>query len=208
VQPWLALENSMLQQINSSLDRILVGVDTGSLWMARAGGLLILLTVGLVTTEVLSRQFFGRSGVHATEITGYIMAISSSWAFAYTLMRKAHIRIDALYLTLPTSVRSVLDLIALLSLALFCVLVVGAAFEVTQLSFTGGARANTPLGTPIWIPQLLWLIGLAWFGLAVVLLSLRVLFGLLSGNMEDVQRIAGSPTLDEQVAEENRETAS
>jgi TRAP-type mannitol/chloroaromatic compound transport system permease small subunit len=197
----------MLQQINSGLDRMLVGVDTGSLWMARAGGLLILLTVGLVTTEVLSRQFFGRSGVHATEITGYIMAISSSWAFAYTLMRKAHIRIDALYLTLPTSVRSVLDLIALLSLALFCILVVGAAFEVTQLSFTGGARANTPLGTPIWIPQLLWLIGLAWFGFAVVMLSLRVLFGLLSGNMEDVQRIAGSPTLDEQVADENRETA-
>ncbi|HEA51329.1 hypothetical protein LCGC14_0936820 [marine sediment metagenome] len=198
----------MLQQINNGLDRLLVGVDIGSLWLARAGGLLILLTVGLVTVEVFSRQFFGRSGVHATELTGYIMAISSSWAFAYTLMRKAHIRIDALYLTLPTSVRSVLDLVALLSLALFCILVVGAAFEVTQLSYTGGARANTPLGTPIWIPQVLWLIGLAWFGIAVIVLSLRVLFGLLSWNLEDVQKIAGSPTLDEQVAEENREAAS
>lgn len=198
----------MLQQINNGLDRLLVGVDIGSLWLARAGGLLILLTVGLVTVEVFSRQFFGRSGVHATELTGYIMAISSSWAFAYTLMRKAHIRIDALYLTLPTSVRSVLDLVALLSLALFCILVVGAAFEVTQLSYTGGARANTPLGTPIWIPQVLWLIGLAWFGIAVIVLSLRVLFGLLSWNLEDVQKIAGSPTLDDQVAEENREAAS
>ncbi|UQG58632.1 TRAP transporter small permease [Marinobacter sp. M3C] len=197
----------MLQQINSGLDRLLVGVDVGSLWMARAGGFLILFTVGLVTTEVLSRKIFGRSGVHATELTGYIMAISSSWAFAYTLMRKAHIRIDALYLTLPISVRSVLDLIALLSLALFCVLVVGAAFDVTLLSYTGGARANTPLSTPVWIPQVLWLIGLFWFSIAVVLLSLRVLFGLLSGNIEDVQRIAGSPTLDDQVAEENKEAA-
>ena len=195
----------MLQQINSGLDRLLVGVDIGSLWMARAAGLLILLTVGLVTIEVLSRQIFGRSSVHATELTGYIMAISSSWAFAYTLMRKAHIRIDAMYLTLPTSVRSVLDLIAMLSLALFCVLVVGAAFEVAHHSYSGGSRANTPLGTPIWIPQLLWLIGLVWFSIAVVLLSLRVLFGLLSGNIEDVQRIAGSPTLDEQIADENRE---
>ncbi len=197
----------MLQQINSWLDWLLAGVDTGSLWMARAGGLLILLTVGLVTTEVLSRQFFGRSGVHATELTGYIMAISSSWAFAYTLMRKAHIRIDALYLTLPMSVRGVLDLVAMLALALFCVLVVGAAFEVTLLSYTGGARANTPLGTPVWMPQLLWLIGLVWFSIAVVLLSLRVLFGLLSGNIEDVQKVAGSPTLDEQVGEENKEAA-
>lgn len=197
----------MLQKINSMLDQVLVGIDIGSLWLARAGGLLVLMTVGLVTAEVLLRQFFGRSGLHATELTGYVMAISSSWAFAYTLMRKAHIRIDALYLTLPASVRSLLDLIAMLSLALFCVLIVGAAFEVTLLSYTGGATANTPLGTPVWIPQLLWLIGLAWFGIAIVLVSVRVLFALLSGNIEEVQKIAGSSTLDEQVDEENREAA-
>lgn len=197
----------MLQKINSVLDRILVGVEVGSLWLARAGGLLILLTVGLVTIEIFSRQFLGRSGVHATELTGYVMAISSSWAFAYTLVRKAHIRIDALYLKLPSRVRGVLDLLAMLSLALFCVLIVGAAFDVTQHSYMGGATANTPLGTPVWIPQLLWLIGLAWFGFAVMVISFRVVFGLLSGNIEDVQKFAGSSTLDEQVAEEKREAA-
>lgn len=196
----------MLEQINSGLDRILQGVQSGSLWLARAGGVLILLTVVLVTVEILSRQLLGRSNLHATEITGYVMAISTSWAFAYTLMRKAHIRIDALYLKLPVSVRGVLDLIALLSLALFCVLVVGAAFEVAEHSYNGGARANTPLGTPVWIPQALWLLGLVWFSIAVVLMSLRVLLGLLSGQVNDVQRLAGSPTLDEQISEENKET--
>ena len=196
----------MLEQITSGLDRILQGVQSGSLWLARAGGVLILLTVALVTMEILSRQLIGRSNLHATEITGYVMAISTSWAFAYTLMRKAHIRIDALYVKLPVSARGVLDLIALLSLALFCVLVVGAAFDVAELSYTGGARANTPLGTPVWIPQALWLLGLVWFSVAVVLMSLRVLLGLLSGQMNDVQRLAGSPTLDEQIREENKET--
>ena len=196
----------MLEQITSGLDRILQGVQSGSLWLARAGGVLILLTVALVTMEILSRQLIGRSNLHATEITGYVMAISTSWAFAYTLMRKAHIRIDALYVKLPVSARGMLDLIALMSLALFCVLVVGAAFDVAELSYTGGARANTPLGTPVWIPQALWLLGLVWFSVAVVLMSLRVLLGLLSGQMNDVQRLAGSPTLDEQIREENKET--
>lgn len=196
----------MLEQVTSGLDRILQGVRTGSLWLARAGGILILLTVILVTIEVLSRQFFGRSNVHATEITGYVMAISASWAFAYTLMRKAHIRIDALYLQFPVSVRGVLDLVALLSLALFCVLVVGAAFGVTEHSFTGGARANTPLGTPVWIPQALWLLGLIWFSVAVVLMSLRVLLGLIGGHVDEVQWLAGSPTLDEQISDEKGET--
>lgn len=198
----------MLQRVNTTLDRVLDGVQVGSLWLARAGGVLILLTVIMVTLEVLSRRFMGRSAVHATEITGYIMAISASWSFAFTLMRKAHIRIDALYLNLPISVRGVLDLVALLAMALFCVLVVGAAFEVTKDSYLAGATANTPLGTPIWLPQALWLLGLAWFSLAVGLLSLRVLLGLLCRDVEGVQRLAGSPTLDEQISEENKEAHS
>ena len=80
------------------------------------------------------------------------------------------------------------------------------AFDVAEHSYTGGARANTPLGTPVWIPQALWLLGLVWFSVAVVLMSLRVLLGLLSGQMNDVQRLAGSPTLDEQIREENKDT--
>ncbi|MGJ7456190.1 TRAP transporter small permease subunit [Halomonas sp. MA07-2] len=198
----------MLQTINTTLDRVLDGVQVGSLWMARAGGVLILMTVVLVTIEVFSRQLVGRSAVHATELTGYVMAISTSWAFAYTLMRKAHIRIDALYLNLPIRVRGVLDLLALLAMAWFCILVAGAAFEVAKDSYLAGATANTPLGTPIWIPQFLWVIGLGWFSLAVGLMVLRVLLGLVAGDVEGVQQLAGSPTLDEQISDENHEATS
>ncbi|APX94233.1 TRAP transporter small permease protein [Halomonas sp. 1513] len=198
----------MFARVNTTLDKLLDMVQIGSLWLARAGGVLILVTVAMVTIEVLSRRFMGRSAVHATELTGYIMAISASWSFAFTLMRKAHIRIDALYLNFPVKVRGVLDLIALLAMALFCILVTGAAFEITSDSYTGGATANTPLGTPIWIPQALWLLGLTWFSIAVGLVTLRVLFGLLGRDIEGVQRIAGSPTLDEQISEENKEPLS
>ncbi|MDR5907054.1 MULTISPECIES: TRAP transporter small permease subunit [Halomonadaceae] len=198
----------MFARVNTTLDKLLDVVQIGSLWLARAGGVLILVTVAMVTIEVLSRRFMGRSAVHATELTGYIMAISASWSFAYTLMRKAHIRIDALYLNFPAKVRGLLDLVALLAMALFCILVVGAAFEITSDSYTGGATANTPLGTPIWMPQALWLLGLTWFSVAVGLVTLRVLFGLLGGDIDGVQRIAGSPTLDEQLSEENKEPLS
>ncbi|WP_249976318.1 TRAP transporter small permease subunit [Vreelandella olivaria] len=198
----------MFARVNTTLDKLLDMVQIGSLWLARAGGVLILLTVIMVTVEVLSRRFMGRSAVHATELTGYIMAISASWSFAYTLMRKAHIRIDALYLNFPVKVRGVLDLVALLAMALFCILVVGSAFGITSDSYGGGATANTPLGTPIWIPQALWLLGLTWFSIAVGLLTLRVLFGLLGGDIQGVQRLAGSPTLDEQINDENKEALS
>lgn len=198
----------MLQQANSSLDRLLGVAQTGSLWLARAGGALILLTVAIVTIEVITRQLMGRSAVHATEITGYIMAVSTSWCFAHTLLCKAHIRIDALYLNFPTKVRAALDLLALLAMALFCVLVVGAVFDVAYASFADGATANTPLGTPLWIPQTLWLAGLTWFGFVVCLLTLRVILALCQGDIDGVQALAGSPTLDEQIEHENREAQS
>ncbi|MFN2361549.1 MAG: TRAP transporter small permease subunit [Marinobacter sp.] len=198
----------MLQRVNTVLDQVLTGVQVGSLWMARAAGVMILLTVILVTIEVASRIFMGRSAVHATELTGYIMAISASWSFAYTLMCKAHIRIDALYLTFPMKVRGVLDLIALLALAMFSILVVDAVFQVLSDSYSGGSTANTPLGTPLWMPQMLWLVGLVWFGFAVCVVSLRAFVGLLSGDTEAVQKLAGSPTLDEQIEEENMEARS
>lgn len=198
----------MLQQANSFLDRLLDLVQTGSLWLARAGGALILLTVAIVTIEVVTRQLMGRSAVHATEITGYIMAISTSWCFAYTLLCKAHIRIDALYLNFSTRVRAALDLLALLAMALFSVLVVGAVFDVAYASFADGATANTPLGTPLWIPQTLWLAGLTWFGFVVCLLTLRVVFAMFQGDIDGVQALAGSPTLDEQIELENREAQS
>ncbi len=196
----------MFQQVNVILDRLLAGVQTGSLWLARAGGVLILLTVIIVTIEVITRQLLGRSAVHATEITGYIMAVSASWSFAYTLMCKAHIRIDALYLNFPQRVRAALDLLAMLALALFCVLIVGAVFDVAHASFANGATANTPLGTPLWIPQMLWLAGLTWFGIAVCLLTLRVILALCQGDIDRAQALAGSPSLDEQIQGETRET--
>lgn len=198
----------MLQQVNSLLDRVLVGVRVGSLWFARAGGVLILLTVALVTVEVASRVFMGRSAVHATELTGYIAGISASWSFAYTLMCKAHIRIDALYLNFSMKVRGMLDLFALLALAMFAILVVDAVFSVVSDSYSGGSTANTPLGTPLWIPQSLWMIGLIWFSFAISIVTLRAFFGLLSGDTDGVQKLAGSPTLDEQIEDENMEAHS
>ena len=198
----------MLSRLTAWLDNVLHWVDRASLWLARIGGLLILATVLMVTAEILSRRFIGRSVVHATELTGYVMAISASWAFAYTLFRKAHIRIDALYLQLPVRVRSLLDLLALAVLALFCVLVVGAALDVAMASWNRGSTANTPLGTPMWIPQFLWAFGLCWFSLAVGLLLLRIVLGLMVLDHASVQRLAGSPTLDDQIDAETREEQS
>lgn len=194
----------MLARSAVFLDRLLEHMNTGSHWLARLGGLLVLGTVFMVLVEILSRRFLGRSMVAATELSGYVLAISASWSFAYALFRKAHIRIDVLYMQLPLSIRAALDVVALAMLALFCVLIVGAAADVAMSSFAAGSRANTPLGTPLWIPQGLWAAGLIWFSAAVVVVLLRVLVALLARDPQAAQRVGGSATLDEQAAPATR----
>ncbi|MDZ7809955.1 MAG: TRAP transporter small permease subunit [Arhodomonas sp.] len=135
----------------------------------------------MVALEIASRGLFGRTMGASTELSGYVLAISASWAFAYSLLEKAHIRIDVVYVLMPRPARALMDLLALTALALFCLFVVGAAGEVAMKSFIGGSDANTPLRTPLWIPQGLWAAGLAWFSLVVAALLLRVLVALAGG---------------------------
>lgn len=195
----------MLTRLTGWLDRLVSAMDTGSLWLARLGGALILLTVGMVTLEVISRSVWGQSLGASTELSGYVLAISASWSFAYALFRKAHIRIDLLYLRLPRWPRAVLDLVALASLGLFCLFVVGAVMGVASHSYAQGSLANTPLQTPLWIPQWLWAGGMLWFSVAIAVLLLRVILALLMRQPEQVQRLAGSPTLDDQIEAQTAE---
>ena len=45
-------------------------------------------------------------------------------------------------------------------------------WPVLQKTIERGSRANTPLETPLWIPQGIWFAGWAWFALSATALSL------------------------------------
>jgi hypothetical protein len=68
------------------------------------------------------------------------------------------------------------------------------------------SRATTPLATPLWIPQSLWLIGLGLFLFTVLPLLLRSLFALLGGDLAKVRSLAGARTIEEDAADEAAHT--
>lgn len=195
----------MLTRLITITDRLLAVTRTGSLWLARLGGLLLVATVIMIVTEIALRNLLGTSLGASTELSGYVLAISASWAFAHSLLLKAHIRIDVVYLQLPQALRAAMDVVALVAFAAFSIVFARAAWSVAAESFSRGSLANTPLETPLWIPQSLWFLGLIWFALAAILLLLRVLLALLDHDIDTIQYLAGSPTLDEQIRAEGGE---
>lgn len=187
----------------TSLAALLDGLLRRAGWISRAGvwfgGLLLLASVAMIAVEVVMRRTVGWSFRGAHELSGYVLAISAAWAFAFALLEKAHIRVDVLYLRLGPAWRAVLDVTALSLLGLFVLIMAQQTWEVLATSLARGSTANTPLRTPLWIPQALWWSGLAWFALVTFLLWLRVLVALAAGDLGTTRRLVGSRTLEEEI---------
>jgi TRAP-type mannitol/chloroaromatic compound transport system permease small subunit len=174
-------------------------LSSAAVW---AGGLLTLASTLLISGDVIVRKLFGVTVGGADELSGYAFAISTTWALAFAALNRANVRIDALYLTLPTRLAAFLDWLALVSLGLFIALLSRYAFDVVALSWSRGARANTPLGTPLWMPQLLWFAGLAWMCLVLALMLIRASWALVTGDLQALGALCGVRTAQQEADEE------
>lgn len=190
------------------LDRWLGLADRLSRYAIWFGGALVLASAFLVSIDVLLRKLLLISLGGADELSGYAFAIGTTWALAFTLLRRANVRVDALYSRLPQALCAVLDILALLSLGLFIGLLTWQAWSVLETSLSFGARATTPLATPLWMPQVLWLAGLILFLFTLLPLLLRALFALLGGDLATVRRLAGARTIEEDAAQEASHTVA
>ncbi|WP_300302167.1 TRAP transporter small permease subunit [Ferrovibrio sp.] len=190
------------------LDRWLGLADRLSRYAIWAGGALVLASAFLVSVDVLLRKLLLISVGGADELSGYAFAIGTAWALAFTLLRRANVRVDALYTRLPRVLCAMLDILALASLGGFIALLTWQAWDVLGTSIAFSARATTPLQTPLWMPQSLWVIGLALFLFTLLPLLLRALFALLGGDLDTVRRLAGARTIEEDAADEAAHTAS
>ncbi len=166
-------------------------------------GALLFATSALIAVEVVLRKVFTVSLGGADELSGYAMAISCSWAFAYALYRKAHIRIDIIYMRISSRFQLFLDILSLALFALFMTVLTYFASQVVITSIVRQSTANTSLQTPMWIPQSLWLIGLLFFTWSIYMLLLGTIGGIWNKNLADVRQISLIATLDEEIEEGN-----
>ena len=166
------------------------------------GGMMMVAASFIIGAEVILRKVFLVSLGGADEMASYALALGTVWALSFALLHRSHIRVDALYQHLPRHVCAVLDVVALISVLAFASLLAWYGYEVWYTSWSFDATANTPLGTPLWIPQGLWVLGLFSFVLTTLLLLARALQALLRKDIEAVGRMAGTRSVDEELREE------
>lgn len=156
-----------------------------------------------IALEVVLRKFFSISTKGADELSAYTFAIISAWSLAYTLFKKGHIRIDFLYVKIPFFIQRLCDIIAMLSLAIFVSPMTYYTFKTLKTSIVRLSKANTPLQTPLWIPQIIWFAGIFFFFIVVIALTLSILKMAFKKEFDQIAGISGCLGLNEEISEES-----
>lgn len=172
------------------------------------GGAMLFAAAAIVTAEVLLRKglgaVLGSSFVFSgsDEISAYLFAVGTSWSMAHVLITRGHVRIDALYGMFGQRTRVLMDLFALLVLAVFAGALLERAWDVASTSYVENIRSNTPLRLPLAWAQIPWFGGIALFFVALVLAFLRSAAAFLRGDYAAAAAVAGAATQDEEIASE------
>lgn len=173
--------------------------------MARLGAIAAgwsLMIISIATCiEVIGRKFFNFSFKGIDEIGGYILAATSAIGFTYALLTRAHMRITLLFPYIPNVARAVLNVLALVTLAGLAIFCAVRGYAEVDASLTSMRAANTPLQTPMWIPQFIWWAGLLLFAVATTLQAIHA-FGLLWHDRGTLNRLYGPQSLEEEIATE------
>lgn len=167
------------------------------------GGTLIILSALLVTVEVILRKVVNVSIGGADELSGYAFGIATTLGFAYALFERAHIRVDALYNLFPNWLRVVSNLVGIVLLASFVGVICFMAWGLVADTLTHGSHSITPMRTPLALPQIPWLIGWLFFFLCCVILIVASLKAMIAGDMQHVNSLIGTKTIDEQIEDES-----
>ena len=184
------------------LDRLLDKATRMSQWLVWLGGAMLVFAACFTTVDVVLRKLINFSFGGADEIAGYLFAVSTAFAYAYLVLHRGNVRIDALYLVLPRIVRLALDVVGYLFLAGLLVFMAERAFNVWSNSWENSSVSITPLVTPLALPQGFWFAGLV-FAIAVVLLILvRLVVAILQGDSARITQLVGARSLEEEIAEE------
>jgi TRAP-type C4-dicarboxylate transport system permease small subunit len=173
-----------------------------SRWGLWFGGALVLLAALLIGVDVILRRFFFTSIGGADELAGYALAIGTAWGLGATLLERAHIRIDSLYMMFPRIYRVALDLFGLALFVFFFAMVAWHGSGVVLQSWASSSRSQSALQIPTVIPQSLWMVGLLLLILVGMALFLDALVKLKNGDRAGIGRTIGVRSAEEDVEDE------
>lgn len=179
-------------------DGVLKVFERVAVALALLAGAAISVLAVLIFVDIVGRDVFGASIQGTDEIGGYVLAFVGSLGMALTLLRRGHPRIDIFFRIFPIAVRDALHVLAQATIAGFAIFMSLQAWGELESTLRFGSITNTPLQTPLWMPQAVWVAGMAFFALTASITTAHAGL-LLFTDRARLARRYGSLTVDEEV---------
>ena len=185
--------------------------DTGSGWAVRlaervvawgalVAGYALLVQAVMTAIEIVGRKLFNFSFQGVDELGGYALAVTASLGFGYAALTRTHTRVDIVLRLLPQRIRGLIHLAAMFVLLGIALSMLWYAYYALDETLLYGSIANSPLETPLWIPQSLWLAGFVTFAVVVGLMTWRAVALVLRSDYATLDFEFGTLTPDEEIA--------
>lgn len=173
--------------------------------LALLAGLAVVVLAFLILADIVGRSLFRFSLQGSDELGGYTLALVGSLGLSYTLLRRSHPRIDLAFRFFPAGLRRVLHVLAYAAISGFAVFMTMHAIGEFSETLRFGTITNTPLQTPLWVPQSLWVTGTAIFAVTALICTAHGVW-LLRADPQGIDRWYGPISIDEEVHEYIGET--
>lgn len=170
-------------------------------FLALIGGYALLLLSLLITVEILLRRFANVSLQGSDEMGGYVLAIVAAFGFSFTLLERAHTRVEILVERINPRTAAILNFISCAGTMLMALFIAWRGWATLMESIEYKSLSGTPLMTPLWLPQSVWVAGLLVFAVIATLVAFHAL-ALLVRDWTRVNQFYGLKTLDEIIRDE------
>ena len=135
---------------------------------------LMLLIMGVVLFEVVTRRFIGVPQIWTQEIITYLFCAHFVLALGYTLHYKEHVNADVLTSLLPEKVQVALETIVyFLFIGAFLYVMTPTSIDFAERAWNYGERASTAFNSPIYLVKALIPISLILLSIQMVAILLK-----------------------------------
>jgi TRAP-type C4-dicarboxylate transport system permease small subunit len=185
--------------MEAALDRLIAHSFTLARVSGWICGLLLTVSAVLIGLDILLRETIVVTLGGANELSGYALAVSSSWGCTVALVHRMHVRIDSVYTHLSGRIRALLDMVGLAAFIYFLTFVTFYAWKVLEQSIESNTHSISALGAPLAIPQAVWFAGFVVFLLVAAVYLLRAIVAFAKGDLRRVRELLGARSVEEEM---------
>lgn len=185
--------------MEATLDRLVAHSFTLARVSGWICGLLLTLSAFVIGLDIALREIFVVTLGGANELSGYALAVSSSWGCTVALVHRMHVRIDSVYTHLSPRIRALLDMIGLAALIYFLTFVTFYAYKVLEQSIESDSHSISALGAPLAVPQAVWFVGFVIFLVVAAVYLLRAMIAFAKGDLRRVRELLGARSVEEEM---------